>query len=1120
MQFNTIHSLSAICARIVPKIQIIACCFATATLVACGGGGGAGVSSSGDIPVSSGPIQAQLQAPLGVMAGQAFSLDARSSAPGVQGGELKYNWELGTTRANTVQIGHVYDLPGSYEVTLRIENERGEVATTKQTIVVTNPPTATAFATATVVVSEADGTPISGAEVQYFGRGVFTGSGGETRVLDIPQGRDWVIRVSKAGYIDSVFRGRAAPGASEISVPAILVPKAAGTVIDLSADISLTGPGGIQVLIPRGALTDGDNVLTSGTATARLTVPSGDIQFGWFFGNETVQPNGSITSSLSLRPIDIVIEQGNLRLNIANGKTARIRWPLPAPVAGEPLVDGAQLPLRTLEMTTGLWRQEGIATVVNPPVGGRAVQADVGHFSYFDSSVVSSSDFYSVIPACAINYESGLPTLEIITGGTNRCLLSVESENPYYAYYPNLVSARSTCSLYNGAFVCNISRSSRYTVFGLLPLFAQDVMLRERQDYSANDNRAQVTFRVASSYPLRNDRIRVAADGIVSSNLIHASTTVNLSAQVRSVSQWGPFEFVSSISGSLGMAPSASPTLVVNTLNLAEGEHTVLARSQSTLNNAVISSFNTVNVKVDRTAPALSLISNSGGLQSINGVSNAPVTGALVMRFAEPLVARPNFQITPQVTGVFSGTGTVWQFTPAVELSFATAYSISLSGLVDIAGNTGSAQAGFTTLANPNQGSFSWVSQQVAGGASQKVAHDIGNGDYVLVPRGLQTTAANGQVFFKSSSDAAFSAVNGLSITGVLPAGANSYSTASASGHLIASWREGTNTVVVDKISSQNGQLTKTRALSTATFATGSYNVLGASAVNAAGDMAVLFGTGNVGSEVLSVQYTLNGVWQTPKVVRDTGRPRVENSRILRDQSGRIHVLYYTIAANGTDRSLRYSQFTIAGDTVVEQTLLTGSGASMTPSLAADLVLKSNDQGALVLGLIGGQIPTNPGFGCPCFAYFGYKPATDATFQALRQINVSVARMDVGIGSNGVAYGIHGVESSALNSSFNYLDRFTFAANGAFSSLSPTSDGSGSIGYVSVSSNGQAYFAYGDLNQFSMSAYNPATTSFTTIAVNASSASNPSAALVLDQLMVDSLGRIFVNQDPNVYFYR
>jgi hypothetical protein len=268
------------------------------------------------------------------------------------------------------------------------------------------------------------------------------------------------------------------------------------------------------------------------------------------------------------------------------------------------------------------------------------------------------------------------------------------------------------------------------------------------------------------------------------------------------------------------------------------------------------------------------------------------------------------------------------------------------------------------------------------------------------------------------------------------------------------------------------------------------------------------------------VHYTLNGVWQTPKLINNAGRPRVENSRILRDQAGRIHVLFYTIAANGTDRSLRYSQFTIASDSVVEQILLTGSSASVSPADANNLVLKSNDQGALVLGLVAGPIPANPGFGCPCLAYFGYKPAADTAFQALRQINVAALGLDVGLGSDGVAYGMHGVESSLLNSSFNYLNRFSFAANGTFTELSPTPDGSGTIGYVSLSANGRAYFAYGDLNQFAMSAYNPATTSFTTIAVNASSASNPSAVMLSNQLMVDSMGRIFVNQDPNAYFYR
>ncbi|NJS37426.1 MAG: PKD domain-containing protein, partial [Brachymonas sp.] len=498
-------------------------------------------SGDGVPPAPSGSIQAQLQAPLSVVAGQAFSLDARSSTPGQSGGTLKYFWDMSTAKAATAQIGHVYDEPGSYNVTLRIENERGEVSTTTQRIAVSAAPS-TGMGTVSILVSGRNGEAVPNAQVAIAGQTLTTDASGALDVGSVPIGPAFVARVTKAGFAPSIIRGRFAQGASEFTLAVLLTATDTPATVDLAQAIDESN-NGLRLRIPAGSLADANGNLATGMATVYINSdPSNTLTYGIKHGTEMLLPNGSTTLANGIKPFDIVIMQGNVRLNLLPGKTAQLDWDMAPTAAGDPLPDGTQLVMRTLDENSGLWRQEGVATVVSPPGGDRSIRATVGHFSYWDPTVPGSSDLILVIPSCEINIEGGLPVLN--TGGVAPyCSFIVHYETPNSIFYPNWIGG--TC--WPGSFLqeCILPRGTAYKVIARLGLDANTVLVQE-QSFVANTDRPVVRFAANSLRPINPEAITISAKGgNVVGGRLYANGEVELKANFRSRTNFdGDVQFI------------------------------------------------------------------------------------------------------------------------------------------------------------------------------------------------------------------------------------------------------------------------------------------------------------------------------------------------------------------------------------------------------------------------------------------------------------------------------------------------------------------------------------------------------------------------------------------------
>ena len=909
----------------------------TLTLAACGGGSGDSVP-----PAPSGAIQAQLQAPLSVVAGQAFSLDARSSAAGVSGGALKYFWDLGAAKAATAQIGHVYDVPGTYDVSLRIENERGEISTTTQRIAVSAAPS-TGMGTVSILVSGQNGEAVPNAQVAIAGQTLTTDASGALSVGSVPIGPAFVARVTKAGFAPSIVRGKFAEGASEFTLAVLLTATDTPAIVDLAQAIDQSN-NGLRLRIPAGSLADASGNPAIGTASLYISSDSSNtLTYGIKHGTEMLLPNGSTAVAAGIKPFDIVIMQGNTRLNLLPGKTAQLDWDLGPTAAGDPLPDGTQLELRTLDENSGLWRQEGVATVVNSPAGNRSIRAFVGHFSYWDPTAAGSSDLISIIPSCEINIEGGLPVLNTVSRGPY-CSFSVQYDNPLYSLYPGLVPPYYYC--WPGSFLqeCRLPRGTAYKVIARLGLDANTVLVQE-QSFVANTERPVVRFASSALRPVNPDAITISAKGgNVMGERLYANGEVELKANFRSPYNFnGDVQFITGANDSvLGKAPLDSPNFILDASQWSDGIYEIRARIP-VAGGGFRTSSNAIEVVLDDTPPTV-VIRNPNSPNdpnlSINNATGIPIDAALRIDSSEPFDRTPTVLITPNVLGVLSKTTeNAWVFTPQGNWQTQTNYTVKVTNVTDRAGNPSSAyEARFQTAAG--QSALNWSAEnnlQPAGFLPN--ARKLSKQGLVMYRAGL-VEGGNGGPLTIARLDGSLntSAVIGT-MTGVGFGLNDAHADITGNRAVFAERPAGTNNLNITAAEIGASSLNVSTVLTNSTVFT-----LGADqftvATNAAGEIALAYTNGGVNSASsnLFVRVYKNGAWQAP--VQMSNAVPAGGFRVSVDSASNVRLLWTAIDGGATPYRVVLSTFFAVSATSNHLDLQTSIG--ITPSLQ----LLSNASGA------------------------------------------------------------------------------------------------------------------------------------------------------------------------------
>ena len=259
------------------------------------------------------------------------------------------------------------------------------------------PPAPGATASVSVTVLDTFGRAVASATVSSGTDSASTGADGRASIA-VPTGSEQALEVRKAGFAEQIKIVHLPSGTTAAPpLRAMLVERAAAVPIaGIEAGGSATGVHGVKVTFPAGALVTPAGAAVSGTIDMRMTpVDVSGIDVGAFPGLfEGLPTGGARAPLLSFGVNELVPEQGGQKLNLAPGKTAEIELPIYADRLqdGTPIAIGSTIALWSLDTTTGLWTQEGLATVVASAASptGVAARATISHFSWWNLDAVAA----------------------------------------------------------------------------------------------------------------------------------------------------------------------------------------------------------------------------------------------------------------------------------------------------------------------------------------------------------------------------------------------------------------------------------------------------------------------------------------------------------------------------------------------------------------------------------------------------------------------------------------------------------------------------------------------------------------------------------------------------------
>jgi hypothetical protein len=224
------------------------------------------------------------------------------------------------------------------------------------------PPPPAANATVSGIVRGADGAAMAGVHVALGSNTVDTDANGQYQLVVPNTTTDTVLRFSKADYATQLRRAESLATRSVQAVNATLSHVSVRTSFDPASAATLTISGSsAQVTLAANALVRSSGGAPTGQAMAELTVIDasevtgvmpGNYQTGTATSPQPIESNGALQVEFT--------DADGTKLQLAAGQTATIR--IPAVSRGGSALP-ATIPLFYLDETTGMWVQEGSATL-------------------------------------------------------------------------------------------------------------------------------------------------------------------------------------------------------------------------------------------------------------------------------------------------------------------------------------------------------------------------------------------------------------------------------------------------------------------------------------------------------------------------------------------------------------------------------------------------------------------------------------------------------------------------------------------------------------------------------------------------------------------------------------
>ena len=242
-------------------------------------------------------------------------------------------------------------------------------------------PTPTSTATAQGTVYDAStGQGLAGASVSLAGQVLTTDSSGNF-TLQTQSRQSLVAVASRSGYSNSQALVQMEAGSTGAQVSITLTPVGAGQTVSVAAGGRVSVPNSTaQVSLPAAGLVDvGTGQAATGNATVTVTPIDPAAQSRAMPGTYQAA-NGQAIESFGALQVTLSDATGR-PLQLASGKPATIRIPLKTRSLDTP----STIPLYYLKESTGLWVEEGSATLKGNATSGFYYEGTVTHFTTWNA---------------------------------------------------------------------------------------------------------------------------------------------------------------------------------------------------------------------------------------------------------------------------------------------------------------------------------------------------------------------------------------------------------------------------------------------------------------------------------------------------------------------------------------------------------------------------------------------------------------------------------------------------------------------------------------------------------------------------------------------------------------
>ncbi len=293
------------------------------------------------------------------------------------------------------------------------------------------------FVVAVGTVVDELGVPVVAASVAVEGANTFATTDAEGGFsVDLSTQTPAVLRVSKSGFASTIRAATAADNNREFANNIVLHSVGATLNLDTASDNILRVPGSTaRVDLPANSLSRPDGSVFAGAAQVTLTPIDPSVNIEFMPGVMVENGSGIAIESMGAMGVEFTDANGQ-PLNLGANKTATIRIPATPQVGVMP---PATMPLYHLNEVTGLWEEDGTASLQTDPVSGEQYyQGDVHHFSWWnaDKIIERATIDYSQTESASCDYSALPGNVTLVVQGVDYSggqTLSPKSKEPLYA---------------------------------------------------------------------------------------------------------------------------------------------------------------------------------------------------------------------------------------------------------------------------------------------------------------------------------------------------------------------------------------------------------------------------------------------------------------------------------------------------------------------------------------------------------------------------------------------------------------------------------------------------------------------------------------------------------------